>query len=95
MLLCSFICKFPLCILAIVRCNCFSFLHALRRKACRHEVTLKAREQMKCKLKDEIRMLYVIFSLWGQQSLQSPATRGLDLSPSRPVIVTRVGLGGS
>ena len=55
---------------------------ALRRKACRHEVTLKAREQMKCKLKDEIRMLYVIFSFGRQQSLQSPATRGLDLSPS-------------
>ena len=36
----------------------------LRRKACRHEVTLKTREQMKCKHKDEIRMLYVIFSFW-------------------------------
>ena len=47
-----------------------------------HEVTLKAREQMKCKLKDEIRMLDVIFSFWEQQSLQSPATRGLDLFPS-------------
>ena len=53
--------------------------NALCRKACRHEVT---RKQKKCKLKDEIRMLYVIFSFWGQQSLQSPATRGLDLSPS-------------